>query len=261
MIHANYKEITRTHANFIYEPWKRVNKYISVSKTVANSIKELYNLDSKVMYNIQMEKQPLRLISASRFSAEKGYKRMIILAQKLKEAKIPFEWRVYTSLNAYKINPSDYPQFKFLTPTYDLAEAIRWADYGVQLSDTEGYCYFVNECLFYGTPTITTDFDSVHESVTDGVNGYIIDMELSNLDIDKIVNHIPSKLPYKLQSTVKDWVKLIGKPEKEKKVEVIVIRNYNDLQLNKHVVIGEKFIAPVARAKHLTDKGLVEMII
>jgi hypothetical protein len=68
-------------------------------------------------------------------------------------------------------------------------------------------------------------------------------------------------LPYKLQSTVKDWVKLIGKPEKEKKVEVIVIRNYNDLQLNKHVVIGEKFIAPVARAKHLTDKGLVEMII
>lgn len=77
----------------------------------------------------------------------------------------------------------------YMQPRYDLFDYIKRSDYGVQLSDTEGYSYFVNECLQYGTPMITTNFDSVFESVEDGVNGYILDMDLSNLDIDKIMNN------------------------------------------------------------------------
>lgn len=268
MIHANYEEIIKRHPTFVYEGLEKVDKYIAVSNVVAKSFKRVYGKDCAVMYNIQMEQQPLRLVSATRLSCEKGFYRMVKLAHKLQEAKILFEWRIYTNPADYKIKPSDYPYFTFLTPTYDIVDAIRWADYGVQLSDTEGYCYFVNECLFYGTPTITTDFDSVHESVTDGVNGYIIDMKLSNLDIDKIVNHIPSKLPYKLQSTVKDWVKLIGKSKKtgfyelskNNIVEAKCICRYLDIELNRIIEIGEVLEFKMQRAKTLEAKGKVKIV-
>lgn len=268
MIHANYEEITKRVTDFKYEPWHKVTKFIAVSNTVAQAFKRLYGFDCVVMYNVQYEKQPLRLISATRLTVEKGYERMKLFAKKLKESKIDFEWRIFTNFEMYGLEKMTYPEIKYLPPKYDLVEDIRWADYGVQLSDTEGYCYFVNECLFYGTPTITTDFDSVHESVTDGVNGYILKKDLSDLDINKIVNNIPGRLPYKLNTTIKDWRHLIGRKSKkgvyEDKmkniVNVRVTTIYFDTMFNRTMKVNEEFSIPYDRALILANKGKVKIL-
>ena len=64
----------------------------------------------------------------------------------------------------------------------------------------------------------------------DGINGYILDMELSNLDIDKIVNDIPKNFKYTERCKVSDWTKLLNKkleaPKKKYKVEAL--QDYTD---------------------------------
>ena len=126
--------------------------------------------------------------------------------------------------------PFDLEEIVYMKPSHDLWSYIKEADYGVQLSDTEGYSYFINECLQYGTPVITTNFPSVHESVEDEVNGYILDMDLKNLDIEKIVNNIPKDFIYKEKCTEKDWIKLLNKKKERNKnmFKVIAKQNYTD---------------------------------
>ena len=49
----------------------------------------------------------------------------------------------------------DYEEIIYMQPRYDLFDYIKEADYGVQLSDTEGYSYFQMNVYKYGTPMIT----------------------------------------------------------------------------------------------------------
>ena len=155
---------------------------------------------------------------------------MLMLAKELKKANVKFRWTIFTDLNLYNQKPFDMEEIVYMQPSHDLWDYIVEADYGVQLSDTEGYSYFINECLEYGTPVITTNFPSIYESVEDGKNGYILDMELSNLDIDKIVNHIPKDFKYVEKGKIEDWINLLNKKrERSKKMyKVIAKQNYTD---------------------------------
>ena len=156
---------------------------------------------------------------------------MLKLAQELKKANIKFRWTIFTDLDLYNQKPFDLEEIVYMKPSYDIWSYIKEADYGVQLSDTEGYSYFINECLQYGTPVISTDFPSVYESVENEKNGYILDMNLKNLDIDKIVNRIPKNFKYKEKCTEEDWIKLFNKKIERKKTKmykVVAKHNYTD---------------------------------
>lgn len=156
---------------------------------------------------------------------------MLKLAQELKKANIKFRWTIFTDLNLYNKKPFDIEEVVYMKPSHDFMDYVKESDYGVQLSDTEGYSYFINECLQYETPVICTNFPSVYESVEDGVNGYILDMNLKNLDIDKIVNNIPKNFTYEEKCTEKDWIKLLNKKIERKKKEmykIIAKQNYKD---------------------------------
>ena len=156
---------------------------------------------------------------------------MLKLAQELKKANIKFRWTIFTDLNLYGKKPFDLEEIVYMKPSHDFMDYIVEADYGVQLSDTEGYSYFINECLQYGTPAICTNFPSAYESIEDSINGYILDMNLSNLDIEKIVNNIPKNFTYIEKGTEKDWIKLLNKKAERKKKEmykIIAKQNYKD---------------------------------
>ena len=155
---------------------------------------------------------------------------MLKLAQELKKAKVKFRWTIFTDLNLYNQKPFDMEEIVYMQPSHNFWDYIVEADYGVQLSDTEGYNYFINECLEYRTPVICTDFPSAFESIEDGKNGYILDMQLSNLDIDKIVNNIPNKFEYKEKCKEEDWIKLLNKKKERSKnmYKVIAKQNYTD---------------------------------
>ena len=191
------------------------------------NITRIYN----ILDEVQETKPILKLISATRVSKEKGYERMLKFAQELKKANIRFRWIIFTDLNLYNQKPFDLEEIVYMKPSHDFFDYIKEADYGVQLSDTEGYSYFINECLQYGTPVICTNFPSAYESVENEKNGYILDMNLSNLDINKIINNIPKNFLYKEKCSEKDWIALINKKVERKNknmYKVIAKQDYTD---------------------------------
>ena len=156
---------------------------------------------------------------------------MLKLAETLKKANIKFRWIIFTDLDLYGQKPFNLEEIVYMKPSYDIWSYIEEADYGVQLSDTEGYSYFINECLQYGTPVICTNFPSVYESVEDGINGYILDMDLKKLNIEKIINNIPKDFEYKEKCNEKDWINLLDKKVERKKgkmYKVIAKQDYTD---------------------------------
>ena len=219
------------HSDYRKYPIKLKNKgkveYIAVSKHCAKVIKELENVDAKVIYNLVDDdfgidkKRILKLVSNTRISPEKGLDRMLVFAKKLKEKGVRFVWLVCGD-NTW--NPRYFEEtrnkFKDIEEVYfvgykkDITVGLEMADYLVQLSDFEGCPYAVLEALRWKIPCLVTDWAGVDELIEDGKNGYILPQHM-NLDcayVDKIVNNIP-KVKEKDLSTVKDWIKLI---EKEK---------------------------------------------
>lgn len=233
MVHADY--IRAKETGFIYEKWHKTTEHVAVGRHVTSVFKKLYPKEKvTTIYNILDDKQEthpiLKLISATRVSKEKGYDRMLKLAQSLKKNNIKFRWIIFTDLQLYNQKPFDMEEFIYMKPSHDIFDYIVEADYGVQLSDTEGYCYFVNECLQYGTPVISTNYPSIYESVEDGKNGYLLDMDLSNLDINKIVNCIPENFTYKEKCTTQDWINFFSlKNSKPKqKIKIVALNYYFD---------------------------------
>ena len=234
MVHADYERAKEV--GFYYNKWQKTTEHIGVSNYVCKVFKQLYPKENitriyNILDEVQETKPILKLISATRVSKEKGYERMLKFAQELKKANIRFRWIIFTDLNLYNQKPFDLEEIVYMKPSHDFFDYIKEADYGVQLSDTEGYSYFINECLQYGTPVICTNFPSAYESVENEKNGYILDMNLSNLDINKIINNIPKNFLYKEKCSEKDWIALINKKIERKNknmYKVIAKQDYTD---------------------------------
>ena len=284
MVHADY--IKAKEIGFIYNKWHKTTEHIGVSNYVCKVFKQLYPKENitriyNILDEVQETKPILKLISATRVSKEKGYERMLKLAQELKKANIRFRWTIFTDLNLYNQKPFDLEEIVYMRPSHDFFDYIKEADYGVQLSDTEGYSYFINECLQYGTPVICTNFPSAYESVENEKNGYIVDMNLSNLDINKIVNNIPKDFVYKEKCNENDWIQLLNKKVERKNKDMYkviakqdyidkkpeLIESYNngmeikynqngnaEIKKNDVYIINDK-----SRAEQIKESGLAEV--
>lgn len=286
MIHANYKEANKTF-KYIYKPFDKTTKHIAVSKIARGVFKEMYGYECDLMYNLLDEiketKPILKLLSATRLSAEKGYERMLKLIEELKKRNIKFRWIIFTNKDTYKINQLDIEEVIFMKPRYDIWDYVKEADYVVQLSDTEGFSYTINESLQYGTATLTTAFDSIYESVEDGVSGYILPFDLFENGkkeewdkyLDKVVNKIPKDFKYEPKCKIEDWLKLLGnadskykaikKERKGKMKKIKALQNYTDTVLKKDIVKGDEYIVDNERAEAIVNyifkgKPLAEVI-
>ena len=278
MVHANYKELLKV--GYKYNGWDKTTRHIAVSECVAKHFYDLYNIQAEVVHNILDEIQPtkpiLKLISATRLSREKGYARMVRLANELKNRGIKFRWTIFTNREAYNIGSEmDMEEVVYMKPRYDLFDYIKEADYGVQLSDTEGYSYFLNECLQYGTPLICTNFDSLFESWQDDKSGSVLDFELfekgTKEDWDKVIKKIlkvPKNFSYEPKTTIEKWIGVLGEPGKiekyvykePKRIKVKVLKRYRDVKLDRVLEKGDILEMLKDRADDLKEKGLVEII-
>ena len=156
------------------------------------------------------------------------------------------------------------PNIILRRPTLDIVDYIANADYYVQLSDAEGYCYSVVEALSVGTPVIVTDFKVAREiGVKDGVNGFVLPMDMSKVPVDSIYKGVKK---FKYTPLEDCWDKLLvpGKAENEdddlKMVKVRVKRIYLDIQLNREMRFGEEFECTMRRADELEELNLVEIL-
>lgn len=96
----------------------------------------------------------------------------------------------------------------------DVSKEVAQSDYLVQLSDSEGFPYSTYEALQQLTTVIVTDFPSAKEQVKEGVNGWILDFDLS--DWKKVLNDKIILTKFEHKSTRKDWVKFLEHNEKSK---------------------------------------------
>lgn len=219
MIHADYGAYIKNW-NFTYTPWHKTTHHLAVGQHVKNSFEKTQNKTvDYLVYNIldnfspkeRVKSNHLRLITLSRISKEKGFPRMVKLCEMLEDAEIPFTWHVFGDTStpyAKRIIPEfrRYP-VKFECVTGTGQHILHNYDYLVQLSDTEGMPYCILEALQSLTPVITTDYPSSKELIHDGVNGYILPMDM-NFDIDKLLK-IPKLHSFTELGTENDWIKIL----------------------------------------------------
>ena len=223
-IHSDYDKYGFTLDNMdLYH--EGVLDYVAVSEYTKKVIERREDVKVKyVVYNLLdtefgSNPEPLRLVTASRIAPEKGFARALKFAQLLKKKEIPFVWVVYGDNQGNRKEERKWVQaFTEVNEVYfvgykeDITPVLKQSDYLVMLSDFEGCPYCVLEALSLNIPCIVSDWNGVEEIIEDGVNGYILPMDM-NIDsgyVDKIVNKIP-EFKYKPLSGIKDWDKLLQK--------------------------------------------------
>lgn len=258
MLHGDY-----TSLGVWPEQNPKIQKWISVSEVVRDAYKRGKGEDSIVSYNPFVPVKPrkvLNLVSATRLTPDKGFNRMVALAEAFDKANIPFLWTVFTDSPKINANPS----IICLSPRLDVINFIANADYYVQLSDAEGYCYSIVEALSAGTPVIATNFKVIHEiGVVNGKNGWILPMDMKNLPIAEIYKGL-KKFQY---TPLEDkWGELLAPGSSDelidpnRKVKVRCKRVYLDLEFKREMEYGEEWKVAARRADKLEDLGLVEVV-
>lgn len=220
MIHADWRGIKQlpAWADFKWTKNNKIDEIICVSDSAAEGLKETMGYDSKVIYNIldnnYIEEDGLTFITLSRATAEKGIHRMIKMAKEFKAAGKKFIWFVCCSLSQADARIvreiQSIPEFIILPPSIDNKMLIKGCDYLVQLSDTESFCYSAYEALQRNVPVILTDFPEARKIVDHGENGYIVKMDLSDLNVEEIFSHRP-KATYYIDRCDSDlWLKVFN---------------------------------------------------
>lgn len=203
-IHSDFKALKEINGwqNFVIDIDERTDAIFSASETAQKGLKEAFGYDSVVLRNILAKpdtERPVVFISLTRASEEKGINRCIQMAREFKRAGKNFIWLLCATLNAGDSDANrlaiqairSIPEFIQVEPQLYSRKLLHFADYLVQMSDTEAYCYSIREAAALKVPVLATPFPEAKKVVKEGKNGYIINFDLSNLDVDKIFNHIP----------------------------------------------------------------------
>jgi hypothetical protein len=250
-----------------YQIVKGWDDLVFVSNVAAKSFEYQVGTEYSVIHNFTDSDAPrkcLLLVSATRLTYEKGEERMAKLAECLLRENIPFVWMVFSPVPLQR----QIPNVVRCEPTLDVRSFIARADYVVQLSDQESFCYTIVEAMELGTAVLTTPLPVLEEiGFVEGKHGYKIPFDMTDIDTDKIYNEIPSFEPRKSQnaSIKKQWKKVLGnsKPthsykKDENFIKVVVIQDYGDLELKRNMTAGEVVVMRRDRAIMLINRGFVE---
>lgn len=235
---------------------------IFVSETAAKSFGEDPE-HYEVIHNLTLPqdiKRPLMLVSATRSTAEKGIERMVRFAKLLDTAKISYFWLHF----AAKPIPNAPAHLIHMQPSMDVQSYIKAADYLVQLSDSEAFCYSIFEALELGTAIITTPLEVLSEfGIKDGVHGYVVPFEVDGFN-PEVLQTVPQfEYKYDNKKIIKQWRKLLGntkpkhdyKPSEIQTVMVEILKPYNDIQLDRRVEQGEILEMTEERAQVIVSVG------
>lgn len=200
-IHSDFSALKRVNgwANFDLSIDPRTTHIFSASTTAQKGLKEGFGYESDVLPNILAKadtERPMVFISLTRASEEKGIGRCIQMAREFKKKGYNFIWLLCSTLNAgdsdanrrYIEQIKAIPEFIQVQPQLYTRKLLALADYCVQLSDTEAYCYTIRESLQQGCPVIATKFDEAKKIIKNGKNGWLVDFGLHDLDVDKVFN-------------------------------------------------------------------------
>ena len=186
LLHCDYAEIG--HLKTLQTDYK----YIAVSETSAKGMSEKFGINCIAIEPFLTDYKPKRVykfVSATRVHRTKGWDRMMQLCKILSDNGIRFQWLLFTD---GKVKPMPYVGFLNMgaQPNEVVLDYMADADYVVQLSDNEGYCYAVHEALKVGTPVIVTDIP-VFECI-DRSKGYRLPLDMNDIPLNDILYKIPN---------------------------------------------------------------------
>lgn len=260
LIHAMFK----TQGNLTAQINKKITKYLCVSEGAGKEWEELTGKKCTLCRNplqiTEEEKKPtLYLISATRLTAEKGKDRMIRLAKELDNIGINYIWLVFTN----DINAIDNPNVVYMKPRLNIRPyiaSIKGKGYGVQVSDSEGDCYFTRECEALGVPLIVTPIPSFKEQgLVEGKNCYYVPFDMKELNVERFLN-IPTYEPYIAQD---GWTNMLVdskstyKEELNMKYRVEALNTYEEYNVT-DIVLG---YVPKAGETFIVDRERLDVLL
>ena len=242
------------------------NKVICVSNAVKESFGEEAK-DAMVIHNITYREKTdkaLLLVTASRLDTpEKGQQRMLKLAKEMKDAGIKFIWLVFTNKKL-----ANAPEgMVFMPPTTDIKSYIARADYLVQLSDSEAFCYSIVEALELGTAIIATDLPVLKElKIENKKHGYIYPMDMQNISVKKLLKIPKFKYFRDNKMIIEQWREVLGDTEPlhdyqpGDEVAVRIKVRYNDIYFKRVMEVGEVVYMPKDRAENIIGAAYGEEV-
>ena len=255
IIHMNYKtqgRVPRIHP--------KITKWCGVSKIACQEFEELTGKKCELLYNLvalDTPKKVLKLVSATRLTSEKGKDEMIKFGKIMDNFGIPYLWLVFT--NDYNIIQN--PNIIYMQPRLDITGFIKEADYLVQLSSSEAFCFSVVEALLLGTPCIVRDLPIWEEiGIKDRENSFILNFDMSEIPIHEIYKGLKG---FKYTAPKSDWGKYLdnnGDYNPDKIVEVKCLKQYYDVENCDFMIKDRPFKCTEKRKNYLTDLDLVDKI-
>lgn len=235
----------------------KINRYIGVSQLVCDTFSEITGHEVELSYNPFEKPKPrkiLNLISATRLTSEKGKDRIIQLASQFESANIPYIWTIFTD----DADAIENENIVYRSPRLDIIDYIANADYLVQLSDNEGYCYSVVEALSVGTPVIVTKCPVFEEIGVNKTNGFILDFDLKKVPLKAIYKGLK---PFTYDPPKDRWGEILAKGEStyaddmNKRVRIKAIKPYWDILEERFVSYGEVYEVSLHRGEYIVDNG------
>lgn len=232
---------------------------------VSDHCKKTYDAEEgAVIHNMTAKKRPcpLLLVSAMRTTYEKGMERMVKLSELMTKYHIYHKWLLFTDGPIKNATPSMIR----MNPSLDIQTFLSHADYLVQLSDEEAFCYVILEALESGTAVITTPLGILEEiGFKDRIHGYILPFNIDDdcHDIISSLNDVPD-VSFKWNNyKIRDkWREILGdtKPTRSYKpgslVKVRATQTYYDIVLQRQVNMSETIQCTMQRGKDLEQKKL-----
>lgn len=275
MRHANYKYLIDN--NLLYSQYKDmgIKEIVGCGEFVSKMSNLVLHDNPTTIKNILLPRKKtekvLHLISCTRIDYTKGWNRMLKLMEMMRNFKIKFEWNIFTN----SPQKCSYEEVHFYKSRYDIWDYLAEADYTVLLSDSEGLPYTIQESLLYQVPCIVTDVGGCTELIQDGVNGYVVPLDMK-FDITKI-KKIPKCKPYD-NNALEDWLEFLEydgqqiskekiiknyKEEKIMEVKIEALKKFVgtlDAERNVMPKEGDVWLTSKERAEMLEEKGYVKIL-
>ena len=202
-IHTDIKGLI-THfkqwQDFKWQPNEKISKIISVSETARDGMKEIFGVDSEIVPNIFSEPEDrVVFLYMARSTAEKGIDVTLKMIDKFEKAGKDYILLISSLVDPYGTLWPIIQNNKriIMIPEGPYNDVFyKCADYLISMSNSESWGYSIREALSKGVAILGSKIPEIEKVVKDGENGYLLDFDLSNMDIDKIFNEIPRPKGY-----------------------------------------------------------------
>ena len=158
-----------------------------------DKVRVMYNIVSPSIINemakekIDINNAEINLVTVGRLNYQKGYDMAIEACKKLVEKGYDIKWNVLgggeervnleSLIKKYKLQD----RFILLGIKENPYPYVRNADIYVQTSRFEGKSIAIDEAKILNKPILVTNFTTVRDQISDGVNGLIVDMNVDSI--------------------------------------------------------------------------------